>query len=115
LRRTHSSTGAAALESSASLFAALGDATRLRLVRRLCDHGPMSITELSAGFPMTRQGVTKHLRVMGKAGLVRSAQQGRETLWQLEQSRIGEARRHLEAIAAHWDTALGRLRRLVDE
>jgi len=104
----------AELEGSASVFAALGDTTRLRLVRRLCDDAPTSITELSTGFPITRQGVTKHLRVMERAGLVRSAQQGRETVWQLEQKRIAEARRHLEAISASWDTSLGRLKGFVE-
>jgi DNA-binding transcriptional ArsR family regulator len=96
------------------VFAALGDSTRLRLVERLCDGGPMSITGLSAGLPITRQGVTKHLRVMKNAGLVRSAQQGRETVWQLERNGIAEARRHLEAISAQWDSALARLRRFVE-
>ena len=96
------------------MFAALGDATRLRLVGRLCDDGPMSITELSAGFPITRQGVTKHLRVMEKAGLVRSAPRGREIVWQLQQKRIADARKHLEAISRHWDVALSRLKTFVD-
>ena len=95
-------------------FAALGDATRLRLVSRLSRDGPMSITRLSAGFPITRQAVTKHLRVMEDAGLVRSTQQGRESVWQLEQKRLADARRHLQAISAQWDETLGRLRSFVE-
>jgi DNA-binding GntR family transcriptional regulator len=75
----------------------------------------MSITALSAEFPISRQGVTKHLRVMEKAGLVRSAPRGREIVWQLEQKRIAEARRHLETISAHWDGALARLKRCVEQ
>lgn len=55
------------------LFAVLGDETRLRLVSRLCNHGPTSITRLTEGFPITRQVITKHLRVMERAGLVRSS------------------------------------------
>src|SRR5882762_9189980 len=51
-------------KSSAPLFAALGDETRLRLVSRLCDVGPMSITRLTAGSKVTRQAITKHLRVI---------------------------------------------------
>lgn len=96
------------------MFAALGDATRLRLVSKLCDAGPMSITALSAGVPMTRQAVTKHLRVMEKAGLLRRSQQGRERVFQIEQRRLAEARRHLDRISAQWDTALGRLKALVE-
>jgi len=96
------------------VFAALGDETRLRLVARLCNDGPMSITQLSAGFAITRQAITKHLRVMESAGLVRSRQQGRESVWQLEQKRLAEARRHLQTISAEWDATLGRLKRFVE-
>ena len=106
--------GKAELAGSASAFAALGDMTRLRLVARLCDAGPMSITKLSAGFAITRQGITKHLRVMEKAGLVRSTQQGRESVWQLEEKRLAEVRGHLERISAQWDDVLGRLKSFVE-
>src|SRR5690349_5813356 len=96
-----------AAPSSAPVFAALGDETRLRLVTRLCAEGPLSITKLTAGFPITRQAITKHLRVMEDAGLVRRSQHGRESVWQLEQKRLADARRHLQAISAQWDETLG--------
>jgi DNA-binding transcriptional ArsR family regulator len=100
---------------SASLFAALGDETRLRLVSRLCDDGPMSITNLAAGSHVTRQAITKHLRVMHAAGLVRCARRGRESIWRLDQRRLEHARRYLELISKQWDDALERLRKLVEE
>jgi DNA-binding transcriptional ArsR family regulator len=101
--------------SAAPVFAALGDETRLRLVSRLCDGGPMSITRLTAGSKVTRQAISKHLHVMKEAGLVRSARSGRESIWQLDQRRVEEARRYLDAISRQWDEALGRLRKLVEE
>src|SRR2546427_677135 len=79
-------------KSSASLFAALGDKTRFRLVSRLCDHGPMSIARLTAGSKVTRQAITKHLRVMEEARLVRSTRHGRESVWQLDRRRLEDAR-----------------------
>jgi len=100
--------------SAAPIFAALGDETRLQLMARLSARGPLSITRLSAGFPMTRQAITKHLRVMEEAGLVRSIAQGRESLWQVESARIAEARRRLEQMSAQWDERLIRLKRLVE-
>jgi DNA-binding transcriptional ArsR family regulator len=103
------------LEGSAPVFAALGDATRLRLVSRLCRDGPLSITKLTASSDVTRQAISKHLRVMAAAGLVRGARHGRESVWQLEPRRLEEARRHLELISEGWDAALGRLRKLVEE
>jgi DNA-binding transcriptional ArsR family regulator len=87
----------------------------LRLVSRLCDDGPTSITRLTAGSRVTRQAITKHLRVMEEAGLVRSRRRGRESVWQLEQRRVEEARRYLALISKQWDEALGRLRKFVEE
>jgi DNA-binding transcriptional ArsR family regulator len=100
---------------SASIFAALGDETRLRLVSRLCDDGPMSITRLTAGSDVTRQAITKHLHVMEEAGLLRSTRHGRESVWQLEQRRLEDARHYLALISKQWDDALGRLRKFVEE
>jgi DNA-binding transcriptional ArsR family regulator len=97
------------------LFAALGDQQRLWLVARLCDGGPRSITQLASGARISRQAVTKHLRVMEHAGLVRSARRGRERVWQLEQRRLEEARRYLGQISAQWDAVLERLRVFVEE
>jgi len=103
------------LPDSALLFAALGDETRLRLVSRLCDDGPMSITHLTTGSQVTRQAVTKHLRVMEQARLVQSTRHGREIIWRLDQERLGEARRYLDQISHQWDAALGRLKALVEK
>jgi DNA-binding transcriptional ArsR family regulator len=102
------------LKSSAPLFAALGDETRLQLVARLCEHGPMSITKLTTGSKVTRQAVTKHLRMMDHAGLVHSARKGRESVWQLDQQRLEHARRYLDLISKRWDEALGRLQEFVE-
>jgi DNA-binding transcriptional ArsR family regulator len=106
---------AAATKRSASLFAALGDETRLRLISRLGGEGPLSISRLTEGSPVTRQGITKHLRVMQRAGLVRNHRHGRESVWQLDQRRLEHARRDLDLISRQWDDALARLRRFVEE
>jgi DNA-binding transcriptional ArsR family regulator len=115
LPRRRSSRARSQLEGCAPVFTALGDATRLGLVSRLCRDGPLSITKLTAGSDVTRQAITKHLRVMEGAGLVRGARRGRESVWQLQQQPFDDARRHLESISKEWDAALGRLRRFVEE
>ena len=99
--------------SKAALFAALGDETRLQLVSRL-GAGPMSITKLTAGSKITRQAITKHLRVLEQARLVRGTRQGRERHWQLDRRRLDDARRYLDLISKQWDNALGRLRNFVE-
>ncbi len=101
--------------STAVVFAALGDETRLRLVSHLCHDGPSSITRLTEGAAITRQAITKHLRVMQAAGLVRSKRHGRESYWELDRRRLEEVRRNLALISAQWDDALGRLRRFVED
>lgn len=105
---------ATALALSAPVFAALGDQTRLRLVARLGREGPLSIARLTDGADVTRQAVSKHLRVLADAGLARGVRQGREQVWQLEPAPLDEARRSLERIAQRWDEALLRLRAMVE-
>jgi DNA-binding transcriptional ArsR family regulator len=103
------------LQQTAPVFAALGDPTRLRLVAALCAGGALSIAELTAGTAVTRQAVTRHLETLADAGLVSDVRQGRERLWEFEPARIDEARRSLDAIAQQWDTALQRLKSLVED
>jgi DNA-binding transcriptional ArsR family regulator len=99
--------------NSAQLFAALGDETRQRLLGRLLE-GPLSITGLTEGSGITRQAVTKHLRVLADAGLVRADRRGRESVWTIEANALEEARRYIEQISTRWDDALARLRTLVE-
>jgi DNA-binding transcriptional ArsR family regulator len=103
------------VRDAAPLFAALGDETRLRLLIRLSSGGPGSITQLSAKSAVTRQAITKHLRVLADAGLVRSSRRGRERVWDLEPKRLDDAHAYLERISKQWDDALGRLRQFVEE
>jgi DNA-binding transcriptional ArsR family regulator len=103
------------MSDSAPVFAALGDATRLRLVARLCAAGPLSIARLSDGAGVTRQAVTKHLHALGAAGLVRHARQGRERIWELEPRNLEAAQRCLSQIAHQWDAAISRLKAFVEK
>ena len=101
--------------AAADVFFALGDATRLSVVRRLGAGGPLSATALSEGARVTRQAIAKHLRVLEGAGLVLHERRGREVLYALDGRRLEEARAFLDAVSAGWDRALERLRRVVEE
>ena len=101
-------------QSSAPVFAALGDETRLRLLERLCDQGPLCITELTEGSRVSRQAITKHLHVLAGAGLVKGLRDGRENVWKLEPKGLSEARRLLDIISREWDGTLERLRAFVE-
>ena len=104
----------ARLAGAAPVFTALGDETRLRIVNRLAREGPLSITRLTDGTQLSRQAVSKHLRVLSDAGLARGRRSGREQIWQIEAGRLRDARRYLGEISAQWDEAIGRLRDLVE-
>jgi DNA-binding transcriptional ArsR family regulator len=101
--------------AAAAVFFALGDGTRLSVVRKLGSTGAQSATELSDGAKVTRQAIVKHLRVLEGAGLVTPEKRGREVVYSLETRRLADARDFLDGISAGWDRALERLRRLVEE
>jgi DNA-binding transcriptional ArsR family regulator len=97
------------LARSASVFAALGDETRLRLVVHL-RQGPASVTRLTEGFAISRQAITKHLRVMETAGIAHCSQRGRESVWEVDEDGLTDAREFLmKMISREWDQRLERL------
>lgn len=107
--------GGAALKAPASLFAALGDETRLSVLGRLSTGEPQSIARLTTGTDLSRQAVTKHLRVLENAGVVRGVRAGRETRFELVPASIEQARAYLDDVARQWDDALARLKSFVEE
>jgi DNA-binding transcriptional ArsR family regulator len=100
---------------SAPVFAALGDETRLTLLAKLGGGTPFSISRLTEGSALTRQAITKHLRVLQSARLVRGVRRGRENLFELEPKRLDAARSALDGISRQWDQALARLKSFVEE
>jgi len=104
-----------ALTTRASVFAALGDETRLAVLAKLCNGQPQSISRLTAGTNLSRQAVTKHLRVLANAGVVRSVHSGRESLFELEPRPIEEVRNYLDQVSRQWDDALARLKSHVED
>jgi DNA-binding transcriptional ArsR family regulator len=102
-------------QARAPVFAALGDETRLSLVAKLCRGQPSSISELTEGSSLTRQAITKHLRVLERAGIVRCLRQGRESRFKFNPEPIEEIKQYLERVSEQWDQALLRLKAFVEE
>lgn len=105
----------APLRLPAPVFAALGDETRLSLVSRLARQAPCSISQLSDGSRITRQAVTKHLRVLERAGLVRGIRAGRECRFELASGPLRKVREYLEDVSRQWEDALLRLKAFVEK
>ena len=101
--------------SAAPVFAALGDATRLSLLSRLCDGEPLSIAQLTQGTKLTRQGVTKHLAILERASIVARRRIGRESQYSVRPEALNEAREYLARASRQWDEAMARLKQLVEE
>lgn len=98
----------------ASVFAALGDATRLLLIAKLCGGRPRSISQLTEGSRLTRQAITKHLRVLESVEIVHSSRAGRENLYEFDPKPVHELREYLDFVSAQWDQALARLKAFVE-
>jgi ArsR family transcriptional regulator, cadmium/lead-responsive transcriptional repressor len=93
-----------------TVFAALSDPTRREVVRRLSEDGPVTLTELAARMPVSRQAVSKHLAVLRDAGLV-SATTGRGRRYRLTPGPLADAAGWMAEVGAEWDARLDSLRR----
>ena len=109
------SAGAPKRRSYAPVFAALGDETRLLLLARLSSGQPYSISQLTAGSKLTRQAITKHLRVLERVRIVRCVRAGRERRFEFDPQPIEEMKRYLDSVSQQWDQALSRLKSFVED
>ena len=105
---------AAKWRAPAPVFAAMGDQTRLSLVAKLCSGQPRSISQLTEGSKLTRQAITKHLRVLEKAEIVHSMRAGREILFEFNPEPLGELKKYLDLVSEQWDQALAGLKSFVE-
>ena len=100
---------------SAPVFAALGDETRLSLVAKLCGGQPYSISQLTRGSRLTRQAITKHLRVLENVGIVHRVRAGRKSLFEFNPKPIEKMKIYLDSVSQQWDQALSRLKAFVED
>ena len=98
----------------APVFAALGDETRLALLAQLSAGQPRSISQLTRGSRLTRQAITKHLRVLESVGIVHGVRAGRESLFEFDPQPIAELKQYLDRVSEQWDQALARLKSFVE-
>jgi DNA-binding transcriptional ArsR family regulator len=97
------------------VFAALGDQMRLALIAKLCSGQPYSISQLTQGSKLTRQAITKHLRVLERVGIVHSIRTGRESRFEFDPQPIEGVKDYLNLVSEQWDRALSRLKRFVEQ
>jgi len=96
-----------------AVFAALADGTRRELLRAIVAQGPCTATELASDRDITRQAISKHLAVLGQAGLVSGHRDGREVRYQADPRPLDVATEWITDTGAAWDRRLGRLQDLL--
>src|SRR6266478_9945034 len=114
MSRIGSDMSAARRRHHAAVCAALGDETRLSLVTTLSRGEPRSIAELTGGSRMTRQAITKHLRVLESAGIAHSVRTGRESRFEFDPEPMEGIKEYLDFVSKQWDQVLSRLKILVE-
>ncbi len=115
MSRKRRSRAGAQRQTRAPVFAALGDETRLALVAKLCDRRAYSISQLTRGSRLTRQAITKHLRVLESAGIVHSVRSGRESRFEFDPQPMEGVKEYLDFVSEQWDQALARLKSFVEK
>ena len=89
-------------------LAALADPTRRAIVERLA-RGAARVTDIAAPFAMSLNGVSKHIKVLERAGLIRRARRGREHVLELEAAPLREVVRWGSRLERFWTERLDRL------
>jgi DNA-binding transcriptional ArsR family regulator len=100
--------------SAPGIFTALADPMRRNLLTNLAAGNPKTATQLAREYPITRQGLLKHLHILEDAGLVAIHKQGREKRYTLRPEPLDELGTWIREITALWDGRLGRLKAFVE-
>ena len=99
----------------AERFHALGDPTRIEIIQRLSTGASHTITTVSQGLEMSRQGIRKHLQILADANVIKLEPKGRDTYVQLERQALEDSKAFITALELQWDTRLEALRDFVDK
>lgn len=96
-------------------FAALADPTRRAILARLAEDGEVTVNELAQPFPLSVQAVSKHLKVLERAGLIARGQAAQKRPSRLEAAPLREVDGWLEQYRATWEGRLDRLGRRLED
>jgi DNA-binding transcriptional ArsR family regulator len=100
--------------SDTAVFAALADPMRRKLLLNLAENGSKTATQLAEEYPITRQGILKHLNILEEAGLVTVYQTGRDKRYTLTPEPLTELEQWIKEINVIWDERLLRLKVFVE-
>ncbi len=93
----------------ADVYTAIGDPTRRALLLRMADEGEKSVTELLEPFSISQPAISKHLRILRDAGLVRRRKEGRMRLYRADARRLRQVHDWVSHFERYWDEKLDAL------
>lgn len=96
------------------VFQAIADPTRRSLLELLGSHPELPVTSISGRYDMSRTAVSKHLRILSEAGLVKERKVGRETRYRLDPEPLQELKTWLGYYERFWENKLSMLQHLVE-
>jgi DNA-binding transcriptional ArsR family regulator len=100
--------------AASDVFQAVADPTRRAILDRL-RRGDAHVTELTSGFRVSRPAISRHLRVLRKARLVRERREGRQRIYQLDPDRLEQVARWAEEYRQFWQENLTNLKRHLEK
>lgn len=100
--------------NNAPIFAALADPMRRELLINLAENSPKTVTQLAREYPITRQGILKHLHILRDAGLVAVHQQGRDKRYSLTPEPLDELEHWIKELNSKWNERLARLKAFIE-
>jgi DNA-binding transcriptional ArsR family regulator len=99
----------------ADVYFAIADATRRALLRRLANEGEKTVSQLLEPFPISQPAISKHLRILRQAKLVRSRKAGRERLYAIEAGMLKEVHDWVSHFEKYWEVKLDALGSYLDK
>ena len=99
----------------AEVFRALGEPTRLEMVERLSNGKPHTITSLSSGLQISRQGARKNIQILADAHIIVLMPHGRDTVVQLDRKGLEAGKKFIAKLELRWEKRLEALRDFVDK
>ncbi|MDB5204017.1 MAG: transcriptional regulator, ArsR family [Candidatus Taylorbacteria bacterium] len=97
------------------LFKALGDPTRLEMITRLSSGGSYTITTLSSGLKLSRQGARKHLQILADSKIIMMRTRGRNTIVELDRQTLDIGKNFIAKLTLGWEKRLEALKIFVDK